>query len=374
VRPKVVHITTVHSPFDPRILERECRSLADSGYDVTVLAPHDGNGSYAGVTIRGVPGARGRLSRMTSTTRHILKAALSERADVYHFHDPELLPVGVILATLGKRVIYDAHEDVRNDILTKHYLSRPARYGLAGLAATVELAAVATLAGVVAATPVIGSRFPIEKTTVVQNFPRLEEFPLPEIPYAERPNQFIYVGSVTAVRGGKEMLDALARISEELAVRLVLAGRITPPAFEETLRSHPAAGRVDFRGWSDPKTLPSLFQSVRAGLVVLHPTQGYLDSYPGKMFEYMAAGLPVIASDFPLWREILSPARAGLLVDPLDPNAIADAMRWILENPCEAQAMGQRGRAAVEQRYNWQREEKKLLGLYARLAPAVSRG
>ena len=373
MRPKVVHITSVHSPFDPRILERECRSLADSGYDVTVLAPHEGNGNYAGVAIRGVPRANGRLTRMTSTTRHILRAALSERADIYHFHDPELLPVGVILATLGKRVIYDAHEDVRNDILTKHYLSAPARRGLAAAAATIELAAVATLAGVVAATPLIASRFPREKTTTVQNFPRLEEFPLAEIEYERRPNQFIYVGSVTDVRGGKEMLDGLALMSDDPGVRLVLAGRITPPPFERAMRSHPAASRVDFRGWTDPKTLPRLLQSARAGMVVLHPTQGYLDSYPGKMFEYMAAGLPVIASDFPLWREIISPAQAGLLVDPLDPAAIADAMKWILNNPAEARAMGERGRAAVEKQYNWGREEEKLLGLYARIAPAGTR-
>jgi glycosyltransferase involved in cell wall biosynthesis len=362
----------VHSPFDPRILERECRSLAGAGYDVTVIAPHDGNGNSAGVTIRGVARPPNRLSRMTSTTRHILRAALAERADIYHFHDPELLPVGVLLATLGKRVIYDAHEDVPNDILTKHYLSRAARYGLSRLAATVEHGAVATLAGVVAATPVIGSRFPSAKTAVVQNFPRLEEFPRPAIPYGQRPREFVYVGSVTEVRGGKEMLDSIEHLGDDKTARLILAGRITPPDFERKLRSHPAAIRVDFRGWSDPKKLHVLFQSARAGLVLLHPTQGYLDSYPGKMFEYMAAALPVIASDFPLWREILEPAGAGLLVDPLDPGAIANAMRWILENPGEAQVMGERGRAAVEKRYNWKREEEKLLGLYARIGAAAS--
>jgi glycosyltransferase involved in cell wall biosynthesis len=101
-----------------------------------------------------------------------------------------------------------------------------------------------------------------------------------------------------------------------------------------------------------------------AGLVTLHPTPAYLDSLPVKMFEYMSAGLPVIASDFPLWREIIEGNDCGLCIDPLDPAAIAAAIDALVSNPARAEQMGRNGRAAVEQHFNWANEERKLLQLY----------
>ena len=82
------------------------------------------------------------------------------------------------------------------------------------------------------------------------------------------------------------------------------------------------------------------------------------------MFEYMAAGIPVLASDFPLWRCIVEEANCGMLVDPLDPEAIAKGMQWFIEHPDEALEMGQSGRRAVEERYNWEKEFPKLQALY----------
>jgi glycosyltransferase involved in cell wall biosynthesis len=123
--------------------------------------------------------------------------------------------------------------------------------------------------------------------------------------------------------------------------------------------------KTDHLGFQDRSGVARVLQTSRAGLVILHPVQNYVDSLPVKLFEYMSAGLPVIASDFPLWREIVEGSGAGLLIDPLDPSAIAGAMQWILENPGEAEAMGQRGRQAVIERYNWAQEAQKLLAAYA---------
>jgi glycosyltransferase involved in cell wall biosynthesis len=88
------------------------------------------------------------------------------------------------------------------------------------------------------------------------------------------------------------------------------------------------------------------------------------------MFEYMSAGLPVIASNFPLWKEIVEGNKCGICVDPMDPKAIASAIQWMIDHPEEAEEMGKNGRRAVETKYNWANESKKLVGLYQRLIQA----
>jgi len=203
---------------------------------------------------------------------------------------------------------------------------------------------------------------------VIQNFPKLEEFARVEgEPYEKRPPWVAYVGGLTPIRGALEMVAAMSELPEELGAELVLAGNFDPSELEQELRSLPGWRRVRYLGWLDRPRVAELLGKVRAGLVVLHPTKNYREALPVKMFEYMAAGLPVIASDFPLWREIVAGEGVGLLVDPLDPKAIATAIAWVLEHPDEARAMGERGRKAVLERYNWDQEKKKLLALYGEL-------
>ncbi|MGQ9498496.1 MAG: glycosyltransferase, partial [Desulfotomaculales bacterium] len=165
----------------------------------------------------------------------------------------------------------------------------------------------------------------------------------------------------------REMVTAMTLLPEALGVRLVLAGKFVPPFLEDEVRQLPGWERVDFRGWQDRAAVARLLGEARAGLVVLYPEPNYVEAQPNKLFEYMSAGLPVIASDFPLWRDIVEEAGCGLLVDPLDPAAIAQAIQWILEHPKEAEAMGRRGQKAVFDRYNWDTEAAKLLAFYRRL-------
>src|SRR5438445_7594562 len=109
---RVCHLTSVHPPFDGRIFRKEIRTLVAAGYSVTLIATGIGDQQVNGVTVRGIPRARKRRERLSKTTTLVYRAALRERADVYHFHDPELIPVGLALKASGHRVIYDAHESV----------------------------------------------------------------------------------------------------------------------------------------------------------------------------------------------------------------------------------------------------------------------
>ena len=367
-----IHFTTVHPRGDTRIRVKETASLVEGlEADVSLLV-QDGKGpecdEVSGVTIEdtGSP-PRGRARRMVVGAWRMYRAVRLARPHVAHFHDPELIPVGLALKASGIKVVYDVHEDVPRQILGKHWISPWLRRPVAWAAEAFESLAGRVFDGVVAATPTIAQRFPNHKTVTVQNFPILAELVAPDpVPYAQRPLHFAYVGGITGIRGSREMVEATGCVGEA-ACRLQLAGGFSPATHGDELAGLPGWQRIEFHGWASRPEVATILGNVRAGLVVLHPTKNYPDAYPVKMFEYMAAGLPVIASDFPLWREIVDGAGCGLLVDPQDPAAIAEAMEWLLAHPEKAEAMGQRGREAVERQYNWDPEAEKLLALYERL-------
>jgi glycosyltransferase involved in cell wall biosynthesis len=176
------------------------------------------------------------------------------------------------------------------------------------------------------------------------------------------------------VRGIKELVHAMALIPESFGARLVLAGNFDPPALEDEVKRIRGWERVDFLGWQSREGVAHILGCARIGLVLLHPRLNYLESYPVKLFEYMSAGIPVIASDFPLWRRIVQGAGCGLLADPLNPTGIAEAIQWLLEHEEEAQTMGVRGREAIHSRFNWNKESEKLLNLYRAISPVASDG
>ncbi|MEQ9010061.1 MAG: glycosyltransferase family 4 protein [Algiphilus sp.] len=309
-----------------------------------------------------------RQRRATSGAWRMFRAVRAARPAVAHFHDPELIPVGLALKLFGIKVIYDVHEDVPRQILRKHWIPALLRRPIAWAASFTEWIGARVFDAIVPATPKIAERFPAAKTVVVQNFPILDELVVPDPqPYAARASAFAYVGGITRERGIMEMLHAMKSLPANQGARLELAGAFTPANLEEEARASGGWARVRFHGWADRPTVARLLGGCRAGFILLHPNGRYEDSYPVKMFEYMAAGLPVITSDFPLWRHIVEGAGCGLLVDPLDPQAIADAMQWILDHPAEAEEMGRRGRQAVVEKYNWEAESRKLIALYERL-------
>lgn len=376
---KIAHLTTVHPRGDTRILYRQASALADSnGWDF-VLIVADGQGSatldVGGTTIAvndigPIPG--GRIRRAIIGPWRAFAEVRRLGINVVHFHDPELIPLGLLLRLFGRKVIYDVHEDTPRQVLNKFWIPRvlriPASWGVGML----EWIAGRVFDAVVAATPLIADRYPAGKTILVQNFPIVGELEsINCVPYVQRSNDFVYIGRVAKIRGASEMVRAIGLVDESYGSRLDLAGDYSPPTLVTALQELPGWEQVRSHGWADRQRVAKLLAGAKAGLVILHPTHSYPDAYPVKMFEYMGAGLPVIASDFPLWRRIVDDAGCGLLVDPLDCQAIADAMSWLLDHCDEAEAMGRRGREAVHGKYNWQSEASKLLQKYRELLDMI---
>lgn len=364
---KVVHLSSSHHAVDTRILHKECRSLAKAGYDVTLVAQHERDAVIGGVKIKALPNPTSKLQRWTAAVLRAYREAARLDPDVYHFHDPELIPVAVWLSLRGKRVIYDAHEDLPSTFHYKYYLPGFARKTLGWLAGRIEKFAVKRFAGVVAATPTIAKRLHSRNpnTVVVRNFPLLEEFARgPDLPWNDRPPLIVYVGGIAPERGFREAVRAMSLLPQRLNARLAVAGRCTPAQREEFAR---LAGSqcTDLLGFLDRSEVVALLSRARVGLVPLHRTPNFLNALPIKLFEYMSAGVPVVASDFPLWRQIVEGNGCGLLlVDSLNCKSIALAIEYLLTHPKEAQQMGTRGRVAIERYYNWEAEEHQLLAFY----------
>jgi glycosyltransferase involved in cell wall biosynthesis len=368
---KIVHLTSVHPPFDVRIFYKECLSLAEAGYEVVLIAPHQRDDWAKGVTIRAVPKPRSQFERMTRTVLRVLRQAINEDGRIYHFHDPELIPLGMILKFLGKQVVYDVHENVPEDILTKDYIPPCWRKWVAVMAGTVEHLGSKWFDGVVAVTPNICRRFPRDKTELIRNFPIAEELmPSSHNAYGNRPPFLIYAGRISMDRGISEMVEAMGLLPESLGAKLLLAGVFTPEGLYDHVLGMHGAERIEFRGLLSRSDLRNLLGQARIGLALLRPGPNQSHSYPNKLFEYMAAGLPVVASNFPLWKEFVEETGCGLLVDPLNPRAIAEAIEWLLEHPEEAAAMGRKGMQAVSSEFNWGKEAKKLCQFYQRLLGA----
>jgi glycosyltransferase involved in cell wall biosynthesis len=364
---RIAHLTSAHPRDDIRIFLKECRSLAVRGHEV-VLVVADGFGDEFrdGVMIADVGRSKGRLDRMVNTTRRVLRKAADLKADVYHLHDPELLPIGLALKSRGKKVVFDAHEDVPKQILGKHYLHPWVRGLLSWGFARFEYFACARFDGVVTATPYIRDKFlTINPRSVdINNFPMLGELEN-AVDWKDKSDEVCYVGSIAQIRGIKELVRAME--STRTPARLNLVGGFAEAEVEAEVRLYPGWGKVNAMGVLGRQGVREVLGRSVAGVVTLHPTSNYLDSLPIKMFEYMSAGIPVIASDFDLWRTIVAESKCGLCVDPMDPIAIAHAMDYLMSHRDEAEKMGINGRQAVLSRYNWAPEEVKLIEFYDRL-------
>ena len=365
---RVVHLTSVHPPFDVRIFHKECKSLAVGGYDVTLIAPRaEGDVIRDGVKVCAVPVPRDRRERMTRTIWQVYEAAVREKAEIYHFHDPELIPVGVLLGMRGRRVIYDVHEDYTSTVYEKQWIPALLRRPSSAAVRACEFASTAAFDRIIAATPTIAWRFRPSKTRLVQNFPRTDEFSFSDhSPYEKREAIAVYVGGLGDSKGLREMGQAIALASKKIPVKLVIAGKVISGARAE-FESDRGNPLIERKGQLERAQVGELLARAKVGLVLFHPIGNHVNGQPNKMFEYMAAGLPVVASDFPLWRKIITTAECGLLADPLNPAAIAEALVWLLRHPARAAQMGRNGRRAVAEHYNWERESKSLFATYAEL-------
>lgn len=360
----ICHLSSVHSAKDTRILIKECSSLAEL-YDVTLIAIHDKREVINNVRIIPFKKIKNRFIRIMFSPIIIFIMALKLRADIYHLHDPELIHLVFLFKIFSKaRIIYDAHEHFNGLIMLKEYLNPSIKKILILLNKLIERIFFPLYKCLISATPLI--KLEVERynsnSVIINNFPLLSEFRLSK-DWASKRKEVCYIGNITKDRG----IDKIIKALEYVDVTLNLAGNYDPISFRNELIDLPGWNKVNEFGFVDRNTVAEILDRSLAGIITLQPYENYIKSYPNKLFEYMAAEVPIIGSNFKLWEEFVVKKKCGILVDPQNPHEIANAIKYILNNKDKAKIMGRNGRIAVEEKYNWQNEEKKLFDVYNKL-------
>ncbi|WP_078555870.1 glycosyltransferase [Bacillus alkalicellulosilyticus] len=366
---KVVHISTVHHPFDPRIYHKECKSLKKAGYDVNlIVTATDVEINSSSIPIIHLKKHNNRLLRMLfSTTEAFIKAKRS-KADYYHIHDPELLPVAWLLKKKNNVVIYDVHEDYETSIAQKNYIPKLFRKGISKVYSIVE-AFFSKKLEICLAEKYYREKY--SKGICILNYPILNQELLNNKPY-DMPIQskVLYTGNVTIDRGAF-IHSRLPSIDPSLSVYFIgrcpvdLADRMYEVA-EGKQEQIIINGKGKYVRKED---IDASYIETRwlAGIALFPPTEHYMKKELTKFFEYMTAGLPIICSDFPVWKDFIKKYKCGIAVNPNDDQEIKNALNYIRNNPNEAKLMGENGKKAIRTSLNWSIEETKLIKWYCEL-------
>ncbi len=366
-------LSSVHQALDNRIFYREARSLQRAGYEVTLIAVHPRDEVKNDVQIIGLPRVpRWQRPRLWWTLLH---RALATRADVYHFHDPELLLVTPWLRLLsGKPTIYDVHEAHADFIQVKEYMPTRLRSPLASVFRRVEPWLARLQSALVFADGQIA--IPFERVscpqTTLYNFPASSFVKNAAAATREIGAQepiVLYLGGLKKIRGTAVMIEAFQTIVREMpSARLLLVGPFSPPDLEQEVREDIARrglqDAVDVVGSVPFEQVGEYLTRASVGWLAWQPVLKNKKNIPTKLFEYMAYALPIVSSDLPSTRPFIHDGREGYLATADDPAAHAEAILRLLRDPQAARAMGQRGQELVQTQYSWDAMEERLLALY----------
>lgn len=364
---RVVHVTTVHNKHDNRIYYKECLSLAASGYDVSLIAPKDERPLLEGVINNyEIPKFKNRALRILFAPFFAFYYCVRIKAKIYHFHDPELLPLAYIMSLLGSKVVFDMHENVPFQIMTKPWLGPLQKRIILTVYQGIERIVLKRIS-VVYAESSYQKYYPyVRSSTTVLNMPDLKMLAgkKSSLKFEDRDLVISYVGGVSSLRGIDTLIDAVEQLNRKAKLPLIkvkLIGTLQEPALSKRIE---ACDFVEYLGFLPAKEAFEEIKSSRIAIALLKDIPNYRQSYSTKIFEYMAIGLPVIYSDFEIYKELFEGADVGWPLTPDNSAELASLIELIIDNPAMLQKKAEAGAQLALERLGWSTELQKLKSFY----------
>jgi glycosyltransferase involved in cell wall biosynthesis len=366
-------ITSIHPDYDGRVY-KHCLSARRMGCRTVLISPWKPRDLGDGIEHRTFARSAGLGGRL-KIYRDVWRLMKQTPADIYHFHDLDLLPTMVAWRfRSGRPVVYDVHENYPDEMRTRHWIPAALREPLSATVKYTELVGASLLRNIVIVVEnqrrTVGKRW--LNTAMVRNFAPRSMHEGAAMDHDRRPNAVIMTASAYVANGVLLFLDVAERVLQRRQdVTFYLADRFrSDTALRqraiERLGRPPLAGHVQML----PNVLPlEIMAHVNKGTIgaafdLRVPER--VKALPMKLFEYMAGELPIVATDLPHSRQFIEDARCGLLGRPEDPQSLADAIFYLLEHPREAREMGRRGARAFLERFNWESQDALLADFYLR--------
>jgi glycosyltransferase involved in cell wall biosynthesis len=358
---KICHCSVIHRINDSRIFYKECVSLANAGYDVSIFAIRVNNVNFNRLIYKGVF-LHGLNNNRIFNHFYLLLIILKKRYKIIHFHDPELIFIGFLLKLFGKKIIYDVHENYRQTIMNKKWVILPFRFIFSKILIFLEFISSIFFDLIITTTPVIANNFKYNNTHIIRNFPIISS---PEFFTSNvcNNNVIIYIGSLSSMRGIKELITAaghLIGVSE-----LWLLGPWEDESFKSECELMVGYNNTKYLGLVNHEDVKIILHKATIGICLLHPIDSFKDSYPIKVFEYMQSGLPILMSNFDMWQQLFG--NSCEYIDPMNPLKIAEKIMEMLNNPDRLEEMSRECQILVNEHFNWNSEARLLIESYKKI-------
>lgn len=373
---RICHISTVHRRDDIRIYRKEITSLLQANFSIDYITKanpaEDETIDDSRVNILPVNISSRKLVRIISSTPKTLWTCFKSKADIFHAHDPELIVTLILLKLFGKKTILDVHEDYEQQIVDKLWIPTLIRFGfILPMFKLIHMIAKRVIDQFVVVTEHIASKYPVQKTYIVQNFPLESEIDLQlyrsKTHDTDRKIDMAYFGEISEERNFIKVLTAYLELHKEgHNISFKLGGRVSSPGIDELIHECQSIDGFEYLSWIPRDKMLSILTKTKLGFVLFKPLGNHINAQPNKIFEYMASGVLILCSNFKLWNDIVVENEIGLSVDPNDKEAIKKGIIEGLKSYSTDRS--NTAQLLVNRKYNWNNEFSTLLKCYENIS------
>lgn len=368
-RGTIVHISSAHNKYNFRIYHRELIALRDEGYSTVYITPNTEDDHEEGIIFKKFDIPKNKITRVFTSSFKVSKLINSlTDVSVINIHSPELIPVGIIQKFQGKKIVYEAHDNLPAQVYTKDWIPSFLKPLFSLGASIFEGIANLTFDKIIIIEPTNAARFKKEKVEIIRNYPISDEFDSIDVDqFKKRPNNLVYIGQINKPRGIIDYVKCLELIPDELNVRLQLGGPFRPASLQNKLEQMEGWKKVDYHGYMSREEVIKTYSESKIGLLVLEPNKKYKKSDPVKLFEYMAAGIPFIMSDFELWKELIDHSDIAETCEFSNASQLSEIIQSMLLDPDTLADKSRRNIELYKAKYRWEEQKVKYLDLFENL-------